>query len=283
MKKIILFLLIGLLLVLPVTAEEAVLQAGVYHASDIDYLYLLDAADGSQIAQFITTDGLGNETFSLTAEWNGMSGSLVKNGQTIHFTAEKQDDEAIYINQDIFLFEELSGFYMSSEKKIDITETTAMLLIEHIPAMKQLLGEDFQWQLSPMLVDNLFYSLSAVREDTVLAEFFVLRTGGAIFRMDGASPQLIYGTLQNMLDRLVEDTGEIMLSAGFGVKAVQPELRIPHALQPFLTYSSSNTQIFRVNSSGRMLPRQNGSAQLILCLSLENEQVQTAIPVTVIP
>jgi len=281
MKKTILCLLLSIFLLLPVSAGPSGLEAGIYHASDIDYLYLLDAADGTQLAQFITTDGLGNETFSLTALWNGMEGSVVKNGKTIRFTAEIQDDNAIYINQDVYLIEELSGFYVPSDKAMDITETTAVLLIEHHPAMNALLGDDPQWTIAPALADNLFYSLSAEGSGPSPLEFYVLRSGRAIFRMDTPEPQLIYGSLQSVLDALMPQTVP-ELPYGLDLYAHPLGVFLPGFLaEAGISYSSSDPNIIRVNSRGMLLPRSAGTAEIRLAVTMGSEKAELILPVTV--
>lgn len=282
MKKTALLLLLSIVLLLPVSAGPSHLEAGIYHASEIDYLYLLDAADGTQIAQFITTDGLSNETFSLTAQWNGMEGSLVKNGQTIRFTAELQDDGAIYINQDVFLFEELSGFYLPANKQLDITESTAIMLIEHIPAISSQLGEHPQWTVAPALVNNLFYSLTAEGNDRTPMEFLVLRNGKAIFRMDASTPQIVYGSLQDVLNTITDAYTEMILPFGLDLYAHPLQFNLPDVLhEGQIDYSSSDPAVVRINSQGLLLPRSAGSAEIHLSIVLGDETARISLPITI--
>lgn len=285
----ILLLLCAALLLSPVAAEPPAaeqLRDGCYTEGSGNTLLLLRAPDGTRIAQFTLTDGLGGCSFSAVGIFDGSQTAVELNGRTCRITFSEseyvtEERYAVYVYQEDYLYADVSGnYFFAPDEKPEITAECAMLLLEHTPEAVSP-GASCSWTAAPALLDNAFRVLTCEA-----GRFWVLRDGSSAYRVrDNASPELLFGSLQQVLDYLNPDPAEQTLSRGLQAAAPRLQCTLPASLLSHLTlrYSSGAKNIVRVNSAGRLLPRASGSARVTLYASLNGDEAALSIPVSCAP
>ncbi|MDR0918018.1 MAG: hypothetical protein LBM93_02015 [Oscillospiraceae bacterium] len=152
-----------------------------------------------------------NEDGSATYE----TADNAENPQTINLTL-KQTEEGLSadITSDGDFTISPDGHYDFIEGVIEVSEASAVALLEHLPTAATSLNSnngEYTINYPDELISEWFYSAEAVFNDTgdTLAKFLIAKNLSAVFRVDDdIEPIMIYGSAQPMMDAYVMDLQE---------------------------------------------------------------------------
>lgn len=182
---------------------------GMMHLSDGIVLVEFDLTQGSEAEDTVDDYGVA---FTMLVDESGIGRYEAPPDAASPFTVDialSDGGQKATVTQTGDLPISCAGSYTFVESNLEVSEYSALALLEHLPTATTSLNSNngaYTLQLPDSLVADWFYPVEATFDDTgaVLARFIVANDLSAVYRVDdGIEPTLIYGSAQPMMEAQV--------------------------------------------------------------------------------
>lgn len=216
-------------------------------------------------------------------------------------------DNGVSVKQTGKLPIDVSGNYIFTDDRINVTEDAAAEILEQLPTAATSLNHnngEYKLVMSDEMVDGWFYDIKANFVDTnaLIAEFYIAGDMSAVYRVDTDTPVLIWGSAQPMLDATYlsdeeslfgftadenhlneNDIDENYIETNYVSiipqndaiaigESISTVLTVPGNLDYTLTYESSNPGIAKIDDKGVITAIAEGEAVITGIITVDGAE-----------